>query len=122
MDLVSQLLIALVVAVLLPITITFFSTRYNTDSLLSFVWGNQRVSLAPSANLITSTAFAMNGILYFVWLGYWIGLSALILQLFWCGSYVLLSFYATKIPGVVGTLIGQEACCNSSSNDDGYRY
>lgn len=108
MDISTQVLIGVGIAVFLPILITYLTTTYNTDAVLRFFWGDQKIRSTQCAQLLTSTAFALNGVLYFAFLGWWIGWAALILQCFWCGSYFWLARYAHKIKSLsqFGTLHG----------------
>lgn len=105
---VEMFVLSLGAAVMIPLLINFLSTSYIADSARRFFWADRDLSGLLCGSLISSTAFAMNGVLYFLWLGYWIGFSALLLQIFWCASYLWVRRYADTIQNEAqhGTLHG----------------
>ena len=74
--------------------------------------GLQRFSVA---NLLLSTSFSLNGMLYQAWLGYQIGLWALLVQGAWAASYFLLSRHvpairsARSLHSFLGTRFGAQS-------------
>lgn len=65
--------------------------------LHEYLLANQGLEQQSVVQLLFSTSFSLNGMLYQVWLGYNIGLWALVIQGAWALSYVLL---ATRVERV----------------------
>ena len=107
MDLKNQLLIGFGVMVLFSIFLGS-STRRGTSSVLSFFWGDNRMKMREGVHLLLSSPFSMNGILYQTWLGYSIGYAAIVIQVIWCLSYILMALCAQRIADLsrTGTLHG----------------
>lgn len=86
--------------------------RRKDNSLKSFFFGDKNLNTNHLVNLLLSTAFSMNGMIYQTWLGYSIGWAAVLIQVIWCISYLLLSGKALKIKEMTnhfGTLHGSIA-------------
>jgi uncharacterized sodium:solute symporter family permease YidK len=65
--------------------------------LREFLLANQGLEQQSVVQLLLSTSFSLNGMLYQVWLGYSIGIWALLVQGFWAYSYFLLSSHVERI-------------------------
>lgn len=71
--------------------------KNSGGSLESFLLANGGLQRLSVINLLLSTSFSLNGLLYQAWLGYQIGLWALLVQGAWALSYVLLSKHTAAI-------------------------
>ncbi|HEV7227746.1 hypothetical protein [Brevundimonas sp.] len=80
----------------------------SKPTIQGFFWGDQKISWRLSLSLILSSSFSLNGLLYQAWLGYLIGWWALLIQLVWCSSFVLLGYFSRKFRGLLdqGTMHG----------------
>lgn len=65
--------------------------------LHDYLLANQGLERQSVIQLLLSTSFSLNGMLYQVWLGYSIGLWALAVQGAWALSYVLLAHYVASV-------------------------
>src|SRR5436190_21681219 len=72
-------------------------TREYRGLLLDYLLADQTLGRQSVVQLLFSGSFSLNGMLYQVWLGYAIGLWALIVQGAWAISYVLLSPYSEQL-------------------------
>jgi sodium/pantothenate symporter len=108
MELANQLLIGFGLMVVLSVMLGSVGRRRNTSSLLTFFWGDNQLRPRSGIHLLLSGPFSMNGILYQTWLGYQIGWAAVLLQVIWCGSYLLMAAQGEKISKLArsGTLHG----------------
>jgi hypothetical protein len=88
------------------------------ESIRSFFWADGNMKAYEGIHLFLSTSFSLNGVLYFMWLGYSIGIAASIIQLLWCISFILLARYTKRIEklsehgtmhGVIGSAYGLSA-------------
>lgn len=66
-------------------------------ALADYLLASQGLESRSVVQLLLSGSFSLNGMLYQVWLGYTIGLWALVVQGAWAVSYVLLAPYAQPI-------------------------
>ena len=107
MNLAYQLLLGFGLMVLLSM-ILGSSTRRDTSSIVSFFWGDNDLKPSHGIHLLLSSPFSMNGIMYQAFLGYAIGWAAVLLQVIWCLSYILMALYGKKIAALArtGTLHG----------------
>lgn len=107
MNIAYQLLIGFGVMVLLSMLLGS-SARRDTSSIIAFFWGDNELKPAHGIHLLLSSPFSMNGIMYQTFLGYAIGWAAVLLQVIWCLSYVLMALYGRKIARLArtGTLHG----------------
>lgn len=111
MDVSSQLVIGFVTMVVLSFLIGTFARRKG-DTIRNFFYGDNTLSVNHVVNLILSTSFSMNGMVYQTWLGYSIGWAAVLMQVIWCLSFILLSKKAIKVQNLInkyGTLHGSIA-------------
>lgn len=67
--------------------------------LSDFLLASQGLERLSVIQLLFSSSFSLNGMLYQAWLGYAIGLWALVVQGAWALSYVLLSHYVEHLRG-----------------------
>lgn len=65
--------------------------------LHEYLLANQGLERQSVVQLLFSTSFSLNGMLYQVWLGYSIGLWALLVQGAWALSYVLLATHVERV-------------------------
>ena len=101
-------MLGFLIMVLTSFAIGAFARRRAT-SLKSFFYGGKDLNVNHIVNLILSTSFSMNGMIYQTWLGYSIGWSSILIQVIWCISYVLLAKKAAKVQMMTnqyGTLHG----------------
>lgn len=89
---ISSVILVLVASVLV-------SLRHSKKSggLFSFFYADKKLNVPQVTHLLLSSSFAMNGLLYQAYLGYKIGWAAIILQVMWCLSFILLSSKAGRI-------------------------
>ena len=74
------------------------SPRTLSDAQLDkYFLGNRSIKTRQVTHLLMSTSFGANAILYAAWLGYAMGMWALLIQVAWCLSFVLLSKFSNKI-------------------------
>lgn len=87
-------------------------------TLPGFYYANHRLNLGAVLNLLLSSPFSVNGILYQTFLGYAVGWPAVLTQVAWCLSYVWLNNYRDKVysaarfqtmHGVIGGVFGKDA-------------
>lgn len=117
MALANELLLGF--AIMVVVSIILGSTgRSGASSLRSFYWGNNELAAGHGAHLMISSPFSMNGIMYQTWLGYSIGWAAVLLQVAWCASYIILALFGKKIEalcrrgtmhGAIGGVFGPKA-------------
>lgn len=65
--------------------------KEDQGPLEEFLLSNHGLSSQNVVQLLLSSSFSLNGMLYQIWLGYQIGIWALLFQAAWATSYVLLS-------------------------------
>jgi len=70
---------------------------HNGKFLDSYFLANRTMSLSRTSNLLIASSFGANSILYAAWLGYIMGLWALLIHAAWCLSFVLLARFSTTI-------------------------
>lgn len=75
----------------------------------SFLLANRQLPESSVLNLLLSSSFGINALFYNGWLGYQLGLWALLIQISWAASFFLLSRYAGRFQGIVSLhdLLGQ---------------
>ncbi|OGO87116.1 MAG: hypothetical protein A2Y24_05915 [Clostridiales bacterium GWE2_32_10] len=59
--------------------------------------GGREVATKRASNLLISTSFGANAILYAAWLGYTMGFWAILIQAAWCLSFLLLARFADQV-------------------------
>ena len=67
------------------------------SELSGYFLGGRTIVSKRISHLLISSSFGVNAILYSVWLGYLMGVWALLIQIAWCLSFILLSRFATRI-------------------------
>jgi urea-proton symporter len=73
------------------------SSASDKGHLESFLLADQGLKKFSVSSLLLSTSFSLNGMLYQMWLGYQIGLWALLVQGAWAISFFLLARYTSNI-------------------------
>ena len=76
--------------------------RRGIQTVYDFFLASKTIPHKYVANLLFSTSFSLNGIFYQIFLGYKIGLWALVPQFAWALSYWLLGRYADKLVATNG--------------------
>lgn len=72
--------------------------RTLSDTQLDgYFLGNRSIKTRQVTNLLISTSFGANAILYAAWLGYAMGIWAIVIQIAWCLSFILLSKFSNQI-------------------------
>src|SRR5947209_2943182 len=108
MNIGTSLIFGFVLLVLSSFFIGTFARR-KSSSLKSYFFGGKDLNVNHIVNLILSTSFSMNGMIYQTWLGYQIGWASILMQVIWCISYILLAKRALKVQRMTnqfGTLHG----------------
>ena len=72
-------------------------TGYLDDKMTKYFGGDRTLSKEKVVELLVSTSFGANSILYAVWLGYLMGMWAMIIHFAWCMSFYLLSKFSKQI-------------------------
>jgi Na+/proline symporter len=93
---------ALIAASILSIVAGYFGGRqFAKDDyfgpLRDFALANQTLGRRNVMQLLLSTSFSLNGMLYQIWLGYSIGLWALVVQGVWALSYYWLGKHVNQV-------------------------
>ena len=70
-----------------------YSQQRYDGPLQDFLLASKGLERGSLIQLLLSTSFSLNGMLYQIWLGYKIGLWALLVQGFWVLSYFWLAKY-----------------------------
>ena len=118
MNLTNALLTGFTFMLMLSLLLGFKGRKRSTSSIITFFWGDNKVPRKKGIHLLLSTPFSLNGLLYQIWLGYLIGWAAVILQIIWCLSYILMATQAKKISslakentlhGSIGKVFGSKA-------------
>lgn len=73
------------------------STGYVDDKMAKYFGGDRTLSEDKVVGLLVSTSFGANSILYAVWLGYLMGMWAMLIHIAWCLSFCLLSLFSKHI-------------------------
>src|SRR5882672_8170029 len=73
------------------------SPSSESGPLRTFLLAGNSLKKYSVVNLLWSTDFSLNGMLYQIWLGYQVGAWALVTQAAWAGSYLLLARYSPRI-------------------------
>ena len=78
--------------------------------LFDFLLARRTLGQASVVNLLLSSSFGVNALLYAAWLGYTIGAWALVIQAAWAASFLLLIPRATKFSNInsLHDLLGQQ--------------
>lgn len=117
MTLSSALVLAATVTILLSL-VAGASPSKERYTLPGFFYADHKLNLGAILNLLLSSPFSLNGLLYQTFLGYAIGPAAVLTQVAWCASYLWLNAYRKRIQetaryqtmhGVIGTRFGKEA-------------
>lgn len=74
-----------------------FAEKRYAGPLQDFVLANRSLKSGNIIQLLLSTSFSLNGMLYQIWLGYTIGLWALAVQGVWALSYPWLAQYVHRV-------------------------
>src|SRR5437016_5422542 len=96
MTLSSALILAAAVTILLSI-IAGASPARERHTLPGFFYADHKLNLGAVLNLLLSSPFSLNGLLYQMFLGYAIGPAAVLTQVAWCASYLWLNAYRRRI-------------------------
>src|SRR5688572_10570175 len=96
MDNKSIIIIGVSVMLLASLTTSLLRSKRGLG-LVSFFYADKKLKVSQVTHLLLSSSFAMNGLLYQTFLGFKIGWAAIILQIIWCLSFILLSSKAGKI-------------------------
>lgn len=87
----------------ISIAIAFIPAKMPETNIRNYALAGQRLKWFDIFSLFTSTSFALGGaVIYFTWLGFKVGYSALLLQFFWCLGLYWLAFHATSIRALAG--------------------
>lgn len=117
MNISSGILLGVVIAVIISVTAAATAWKRRL-TLVDFFYGEHRLGLSPVVNLLLSSPFSLNGVLYQCFLGYAIGYAAILTQVAWCISYVWLNHYRETIRrgvhertlhGFIGAKFGRRA-------------
>lgn len=73
------------------------STGYMDEKMAVYFGGDRTLSTDRVVELLVSTSFGANSILYAVWLGYLMGMWALVIHFAWCASFCLLAKFSRKV-------------------------
>lgn len=92
----TAIIIGVTLMLLISLIVSFIRSR-KSNGLISFFYADNKLRISQVGQLLLSTSFSMNGLLYQTFLGYKIGWAAIMLQVIWCLSYLLLIRSAGKI-------------------------
>ncbi len=70
--------------------------RTLSPQLRKYLLANGDLSANSVTNLLLSSSFGANALFYAAWLGYMMGMWALVVQLFWALSFFLLSVFSNR--------------------------
>lgn len=106
----SAIILGVAIALLGSLTMSLIKSR-RKQGLNEFFYAGKTLKIWQVVHLLLSGSFAMNGLLYQTFLGFKIGWAAIIMQVIWCISYILISRRAAKIKeltsrGTLHTAIG----------------
>ena len=73
------------------------STKIVDEKLERFFLGDRALSDRRVIDLLVSSSFGTNSILYAVWLGYLMGMWAIIIHIAWCLSFCLIAQFGSQI-------------------------
>lgn len=76
-------------------------TARQVPTLLSYFWANRSLKAPTVAQLLLSTSFSLNGLLYHTWLGYAVGVWSILIQFIWCVGFIFLAVNSDKIATLV---------------------
>ena len=74
-----------------------FAQKRYAGPVEDFVLANKELRPQNVVQLLLSSSFSLNGMLYQIWLGYIIGVWALVVQFVWMLSYIWLSRYIGRV-------------------------
>lgn len=72
-------------------------TGYRDEKVAKYFGIDRALSEGKVVELLVSTSFGANSILYAVWLGYLMGMWAMLIHFAWCMSFCLLSYFSKYI-------------------------
>lgn len=72
-------------------------TGYSDDKVAKYFGGDRTLSESKVVELLVSTSFGANSILYAVWLGYVMGMWAMLIHFAWCMSFLGIARYSKQI-------------------------
>ena len=72
-------------------------TGYFDDKMARYFGVDRTISDDKVVELLVSTSFGANSILYAVWLGYLMGMWAMLIHSAWCLSFCFLAFFSKRI-------------------------
>jgi hypothetical protein len=113
----SIVVLSLSITVLVSVVIGV-GRHLRRPTLPGFFFANHSLGTNATTNLLLSSPFSVNGILYQAFLGYAIGWAAVLTQVAWSASYLWLSKYRNKIReeassrtlhGAIGSIFGSDA-------------
>ena len=114
----EETLIGIFATVLAMCLVLGWLFRQVRPTIQGFFWGEQKLDPPLSINLLLSSSFSLNGLLYQTWLGFLIGWWSILIQLVWCGGFLFLIRNAEKFKtllvsgtmhGVIGSRFGPGA-------------
>ena len=72
-------------------------TGYLDEKMARYFGGDRALSENIVVELLVSTSFGANSILYAVWLGYLMGMWAMLIHFAWCMSFCLMACFSERI-------------------------
>ncbi len=111
MSISFSLILGFIITVIISFVIGTFAKRKD-NSIKNYFFGDKNLNVSHIVNLMLSTSFSMNGLIYQTWLGYSIGWASIFIQVIWCISFILLAKRASKVQTLTtkyGTLHGSIA-------------
>lgn len=72
-------------------------TGYGDEKVAKYFGIDRTLSKGKVVELLVSTSFGANSILYAVWLGYLMGMWAMLIHFAWCMSFCLLSYFSKYV-------------------------
>lgn len=72
-------------------------TGYLDEKMARYFGGDRVLSEDIVVELLVSTSFGANSILYAVWLGYLMGMWAMLIHFAWCMSFCLMAYFSERI-------------------------
>ena len=89
--------VALGIVAALSLLSGFFASHEGGPRVREYLLANQSLPPTRVSQLLLSASFSLNGMLYQCWLGYKVGLWALLIQGVWASSYFMLSRYCETL-------------------------
>jgi hypothetical protein len=77
--------------------LAFIAGNEENSPVFRYFFANRGLGQSSVVNLLLSSSFGVNALLYAAWLGYLIGAWALLIQLSWAVSFFLMGRYARHI-------------------------